>query len=491
MSAGNKAIVIGAGLGGLAIALRLSARGWQVTVLEHGPSPGGKMNRWESQGFRFDTGPSLITMPWVFEDLFATAGAKLPDHVQLTLVEPLADYAFADGMRFQVSASLPQWLATLRKLEPRGDERFLRFMALGAKLFALSQRTFFRRSPADPPDWASLKALRYMPLRRAWGSYQRTVRAFFQTAHLRQMYERFPTYVGSSPRSVPATLTVIPYLEHAFGGWHVGGGLYEIVLSLSRLLESRGVTIATGQTVVRIATQAGRACGVETADGRLHPADVVIMNGDPSDLPRLLGQANAPGLPEADRSLSGFVMLLGLRRRLDGIAHHTVCFSADYAREFDDLFVRRRFPDDPTVYVSAPSRTDPTMAPAGCEALFVMANAPANDADTWDEPATAEARRRVFARLRQSGFPDIQSDIAVSTIWTPRKMADAYLMPGGAIYGTHSHGWRKAFLRPPNKHRRVGGLYCVGGGTHPGGGTPTVLLSAKIVSDMIARHEGR
>ena len=486
----KKAIVIGGGLGGLAVALRLAVRRWDVTVYEQGSTLGGKMNRWSCDEFKFDTGPSLITMPWVFSELFEVAGENLNDHSQLQAVEPLARYVFDDGLRFEATTSLPNWLETLNKLEPQGGNHFLQFMQLGSRLFRLSERTFFRRAPSEPPDKESLMALRDFPLRRAWGRYDRTIQTFFKSRYLRMMYERFPTYVGSSPYCTPAMLTLIPFLEHAFGGWYVKGGLYCLVEGLVRLAEKCGVTLCIGQRVNRIISSKSRIKGIELADGSFHGCEVVIMNGDASIAPVLLGEPEAVPLPEPDRSLSGFVMLLGIKRRLPDIAHHTVYFSSDYHAEFGDLFDRRCFPKDPTVYVSMPSYTDRSIAPPDGETLFIMANAPANDRDSWNDQDVDKARSRVFHRLLKGGFPDIEHDIAVSATWTPRRMAATYDMPGGAIYGAHSHGWRKAFLRPPNKSNRYKGLYYVGGSTHPGGGTPTVLMSAHITTDLIRKYEG-
>ena len=482
------AVVIGGGLGGLATALRLAAAGWRVTVCEQGHALGGKMNVFEREGFRFDTGPSLITMPWVFEGLFEACGTKLSEHVELLPVKPLADYVFDDGTRFTYSTRLPEWLAVVRQLEPRDVEGFFKFMELGARLFALSQETFLRRPALAPPDARVLKSLRRMPFRNAWGNYHAAVEAHFRSPHLRQMFDRYPTYVGSSPYSSPATLAVIPYIEFAFGGWHVRGGLYRLVESLVALARGLGVELRTCARVERIELEGRRVKGVRLADGTHLKADVVVMNGDASCTRALLG-ITGKAQPPRERSLSGFVMLRGVGRKLEGLAHHTVYFSSDYRREFSQLFDERRFPEDPTVYVSAPSRTDSSVAPAGGETLFVMANAPANDA-AWSSDDAACARERVFERLSKGGFPGIDSLASVGDEWTPDRIARDYLSPGGAIYGTHSHGWRRAFLRPPNRDRRVGGLYQVGGSSHPGGGTPTVLLSAEITCGLIRRHEG-
>jgi phytoene desaturase len=491
MRLGNKkAVVIGAGLGGLAVALRLAVRGWAVTVCEQTASPGGKMNRWATGGFRFDTGPSLITMPWVFEELFQAAGARLGDHLELISVHPLAEYHFSDGTCFMHTADLPQWLATVRQLEGGDASGFLRFMSLGARLFEVSKATFFKQSPFDRPDLSAAKALRHMPLRFGWGPYDRTVRHFFRSPHLRQMFDRYITYVGSSPYRTPATLSVIPFVEYAFGGWHVKGGLYRLIEAIAELGQKAGVELMTGARVTSVTGRGGRACGVDLASGSHLDADVVVMNGDASCMPGLLGVPEARPLAERDRSMSGLIFLFALNRTMPDRPHHAVFFSADYAAEFRHLFDERRFPDDPTVYVNMPSRTDRSMTPSEGEVMFVMANAPANDADPWDEAMIADARQRVMARLEKSGCPDFQNEIVASAVWTPRKMAEHYSMPGGAIYGRASHGWRGAFLRPPNRDRAVAGLYYVGGSTHPGGGTPTVLMSAAITSDLIGRHEG-
>jgi phytoene desaturase len=487
--AGREAVIIGGGLGGLAAGLRLAGAGWRVTVCEQGATFGGKMNAWAGGGFRFDTGPSLITMPWVFAELFEAAGGRMEEHLEMLPMHPLAEYVFDDGTRFTYTASMPEWLGTVGQLDGRDVEGFLRFLKLGARLYEVSEKTFLRRRPLDWPRAGDAGVMRRLPLRYGWGNYARTVDAHFHSPHLRQLFNRYPTYVGSSPYRSPATLAVIPYIEYAFNGWYPKGGLYRIVEGLVELARQHRVTLLTRARVSRIETDGRRVKGVRLADGSRLAADVVVANCDASDVPEMLGREKAESLPPRERSMSGLVFLLGVKRTLPELKHHQVYFSADYGREFAELFDERRFPDDPTVYVNAPSRSDRSVVPGAGEALFVMANAPANDRGEWDEEMLREARRRVFARLRRGGFPEIEGDIVVSDVWTPERIAARYLMPGGAIYGTHSHGWRRAFLRPPNKDRRVGGLYYVGGSTHPGGGTPTVLLSARITTELIERYE--
>lgn len=466
-------------MAGLATALRLRARGWDVVVCEAGPAFGGKMNRWCERGYTFDTGPSLITLPHVFADLYAAIGERMDEHLSLARIDPHAEFRFADGARLVAPDALPAWEDAIREVEPADVRGFRAFRDLGRRLYQLSCRTFFRRSPWEPPRLADLALLRHLPVRRAWGNYAAAVAHFFRSPYLRQVYNRYPTYVGSSPYACPATLLVIPYLEQEFGAWYVRGGLYRVVESLVALAAARGIDLRVGARVVAIERRGGRAVGVRLADGTAIAADAVVMNGDAATAPALLGERAAadPG----SRSLSGFVLLLGVRRR-PALPHHTVLFSADYRAEFAELFDRRAFPWDPTVYISSPAATDASVAPAGGDALFVMANAPGNDDSAWSAARIEQARGRVMGRLAAAG---IEVEPEAGDVWHPGRFQARYLAPGGAIYGTHSHGWRRAFLRPPNRDRRVAGLYYAGGSTHPGGGTPTVLMSAAIVAEMI------
>ncbi len=491
MKTSPRAVIIGAGLGGLATALRLAVRGWQVDIVERGGQPGGKMNRWQSEGFTFDTGPSLITMPEVFGELFQLAGTDITDHVELRRLDPVARYVYPSGLDFEYGGPLPALQREFDRCFPGEWSGFLDMMALGGRLFELSRQTFFAQAPGEPPSPRMLGALRSVPVKYGWGGYHATVRRFLRHPALIQFFDRFPTYVGSSPYLVPATLLAIPYLEYGHGAWHVSGGLYNLVAALAALLKARGARLHLFAEAQQIHISSRKVTAVELTDGRRLDADVAVFNGDASHLPLLAKDAGLPA-PTGQRSLSGFVLLLGLRRKLAEQHHHTVYFSSNYRREFDELFgangCQPQFPTDPTVYVNAPSRSDHALAPSAGETLFVMANAPSLGV-RWDDEMTDVARRRVLARLATGGLELAPEDIVVERAWTPAEFEKAYSMPGGAIYGQASHGWRGAFLRPANRERRVGGLYRVGGSSHPGGGTPTVLLSARIVDRLISRYE--
>lgn len=483
------AVVIGAGLGGLATALRLSHRGWRVTVCERAGTIGGKMNRWNAAGAVVDTGPSLITMPWAFRALFESVGERLDDHLELMRVEPMARYTFPDGRYLEHSSVLPKWIPVVRDLEGGSAEGWLKFMAFGARLYAVSRAAFFERAPGELPDRSILNAARAMPWRAFVDTMDVVIRRSVRSRELRSLLWRYATYVGSSPFLTPAMMAVIPYLETSYGVWHVRGGLYRVIEVIASLAMNRGTEIRLRTPVVRILHEHGRVQGVETAQGERLAADVVVMNGDASRTAGLLHHVSKP-VPLSALSTSGFILLLLVRRRPERLPHHSVYFSADYEREFGDLWERRVFPEDPTVYVNAPSVHDHSMAGDGAEPLFVMANAPAEDAVVWDERMIADARRRVLRRLATGGVRIEEENIAAWEVWTPRRFAETYDMPGGAIYGLAAHGWRQAFLRPPNRVREVRGLYQVGGSTHPGGGTPMVVLSSGIVSRFIGEDMG-
>lgn len=446
------------------------------------------MNRWTEGGFQFDTGPSLITMPWVFRELYEDIGERLDEHLDLLPLTPLARYVFADGVRFDWHTDTSRLLETLHALNPGDAAQWPNFVALGKRLYELSKKTFLEHPVGHVPPWANIGTFLNTPWRHFSLRYTHLVNMYFRSPHLRMVMNRYPTYVGSSPYQCPAMFAVIPYIEHAFGGWHIRGGLYTLIQSLVTIGERLGVEIKTNATVQCIDTEAGKVTGV-TLDGPTHlPAEVVVMNGDASCLPGLLGDSEGQGTPR-HLSLSGFVMMLGIKRKLPDLLHHNVFFTRDYQKEFSQLFELRVFPKDPTVYVCVASKTDASAAPPNGESLFIMANAPASDPSVWTFAMREEARRRVLARLAASGLTIAECDIHVEKILTPAHLHESYLMPGGAIYGAASHGIRNAFLRPAARVRGYAGLYRVGGSGHPGGGTPNVVLSSKITVDLIERHE--
>jgi phytoene desaturase len=479
-------VVVGAGVAGLAAGVRLAAAGHRVTVVEAEAAPGGKCARVERDGYRWDAGPSLLTMPWVFEALFAETGAPLADELELLPVEPVTRYRFADGTGFDLSADSALSRAALEAWRPGAGAEWDAFLGTCAAMWRASEAVLTGPAPWPPQPRRDgptpLDLVRVKP----WWTLRQLARAHTADPRLQMVIERFATYAGADPRRAPAALAVAGYVEHAWGVWHPRGGIYALVEALARRLDALGgeLRLATpahrlvlraddaGSPLrrlgARLAPGAGRAgglagralrvAGVETAGGLL-PADAVVAAIDAEAVHREL--LRRP-LPPREPSLSGLALMLGLRGRTPDLVHHAITFPADYDAEFEDVFTHRRPIRDPTVYVSASCATDPGEAP---ENWFVLVNAPAVAAD-WE----AEAER-LIDRL------GVRDRVAARALRTPAEL--------GPIYGVAPHGRLGTLRRPAATVRGVSGLWLCGGTVHPGGGLPLVALGAATTARAI------
>jgi phytoene desaturase len=459
--------VIGAGVGGLAAAVRLAHAGHAVTVFEAAAAPGGKCGRVERDGFAWDSGPSLLTMPWVLRELFADTGAPLEDELELLRVEPVTRYSFADGSRVELSADLPSAMEALEAWSPGSGADWTRFLGTCAGMWRASV-PFLTGPPPWPPRRPAPGAPAPDPrdlLRvRPWWTLRDLARAHARDPRLGMVIDRFATYAGADPRRAPAALAVAGYVEHAFGAWHPRGGLYGIVRALARRLEALGGELRCGERVGSVLRAGGRATGVEI-EGGAHAADAVVVNAEPPR-PR----------PGRERSLSGFALMLGLEGRTPDLVHHAIAFPADHDAEFDDVFVHRRPVREPTLYASVSCATDPAEAPAGSENWFVLANAPARSDLDWSAYGD-----HLLSRLG----PAVAGRVRARAERTPADLERETGAAGGAIYGDAPHGRLGTLRRPPNAVRGTRGLWRVGGTTHPGGGLPLVMLSGAIVAREI------
>jgi phytoene desaturase len=478
-----RVVVIGAGMGGMAAAARLAVKRHDVVVVEQASTYGGKLGSRERDGFVFDTGPSLLTLPAVYRDLFAKTGGPLEDSVELVELEPAFGYRFPDG----TTVDMPG-VDAARCAVALGDalggtacQDWRAFMRRASDICQVTRRPFLESPLTGLKDLVPLaRNLSDVRTVAPFTSLRALGEKYLHDPRLRMLLDRYATYTGSDPRRAPAALATVPYVEQTFGAHHVGGGVRRL-----------------GTDVVEVVTGPAGVTGVRLADGEVLPADVVVANADATHLYRDLvrdprGAEVLRRLRRATPSLSGFVLLLAVRGRTPGLRHHNVWFAPDYDAEFDAIFGRDARPvDDPTVYVCAPD--DDAMRPdAEHESWFVLVNAPRHARTgergtvDWTAPGLAESYRdRVLAVMASRGY-DVRDRLLWSEIRTPADLERDTRAPGGSIYGTSSNGARAAFLRPANASP-VPGLYLVGGSAHPGGGLPLVGMGAEIVAGLVGR----
>ncbi len=479
--------VIGGGLAGLTVAARLSKSGYRVTIFEKNFTTGGKAGEYRKDGFRFDTGPSLLTLKPVIDEFFSFMGES-SNPITFERIDPVTRYFFASGRRFDASAEREARCAEAAKLWPEDARSFKNFTAYAKTLYDLAGDIFLK-NPIH--DWRSLLKWKYLPVLLqsfrldTFRSMGRSHEAAFKSPELRQFFGRFATYSGSSPYRAPATLNLISHVELDLGAWFIHGGVKALATAILAVGEKNGVEFQFGSEVEEILHDKKKVTGIRV-NGKSLLFDAVIAASDAVTVHLHLirgfpGQAKT--LSSLEPSLSGLVFLWGLRGKRTELLHHNVFFSEDYQREFQELFDEKKVPSDPTVYVAITSKSDPKDSPPDCENWFVMVNAPYLGKDGGFNENIGKIRGRIIHRLRGSGL-EIENDILFQKVISPQDFQRRDGSHRGAIYGLSSHGMMQAFLRPANQSSLLKGLYFVGGAAHPGGGVPLVIESARIVSEF-------
>ena len=480
-------IVIGAGLGGLAAACRLAKSGFDVHILEKNENVGGKVNIVETGGYKFDTGASLLTMRHVLEDLFAFCGRRTEDYLKILPLDPICRYFWTDGARFDASQDIEKTEREIARIAPTDAANFRAFLADSKQKYEIAERTFLAKSLNDLPRLLTPRYLPDLLKISTLKTLDRHNAAYFKSAKMQQLFNRFATYNGSSPFATPATFALIPFVEFGLGAWYVRGGMYEIPRALERLAKVLGVKFKKNAEVEKIVVENKTAVGVKV-NGETVPADLVVANSDAIETYRELLPVKK--FQNREPSCSGFVLLLGTRRKFDQLAHHNIFFSDDYRAEFDALFKEKIPAPAPTVYICATSRTDATQAPDGHENLFILVNAPYTSEKTDWKREKQNYRNLIVKKLEQDfGLAGLSDSIVFERIITPLDFEKKYRANRGSIYGISSNGVFSAFLRVPNRSREIANLYFAGGATHPGGGIPLVLLSGKMAAEMIAQEK--
>ncbi|WNQ10018.1 phytoene desaturase family protein [Paenibacillus aurantius] len=513
----KKVIVIGAGLGGLSCAIRLAHAGYRVTVVEAQETAGGKLQRVRMGEYSFDRGPSTITMPHLFERVFTSVGRRMEDYLTLRRLEPAARNIFPDGSRVDLTEDREAMQEQIARYSPEDALRYPAFMKEAEALYREAEKHFLSRMLLTWKDKLSPRLaagfLRIRPLT----TLQERLEKHFRHPYTLGLFGRYATYVGSSPYRAPAIFAMLAHVEASLGIYAVQGGTYAIPEAFVRLARELGVDIRTGGKVKLILVRGGRAAGVElqertepqggpgesadagygartTPQGERLEADLVVANGDVLTVCReLLDEEDRPAMPDKriDRyepSLSGFVILAGVRNRYEELLHHTVFFPEDYGSEFGEIFDSRTAPQSPAIYLCHSGHSEPGLAPEGGSNLFILVNAPYTS-KAWDWEEHGERYRDfILRRLAEYGLKGIDRP-DVSAVYTPEQLKRDTGAYRGAIYGISSNSARQTFFRPTNRAANIPGLWFTGGTTHPGGGTPMVTLSGQLVAERILEED--
>lgn len=490
----KKAIVIGAGLGGLSCAIRLASAGYQVTMLEQQQAVGGKLQRLQYDCYKFDRGPSTITMPQAFERVFAASGRTMEHYLQLYKLDPSTRNFFADGSVVDMTGNAGWMSDQIAAFSPEDARRHSAFLAESRELFSRADAEFLNTLLLDVKSKLRPQLISAFLRIRPLTKLQKLLLRYFHHPNTLAMYGRYATYVGSSPYDAPAIFAMMAHLEGTLGVYGVRGGTAAIPAAFERLARELGVDIYTGVKVHRLLIRGGRVRGVESDMGAMS-ADVTIANGDVLTVCRdLIPALDRPSMSDSrisayEPSLSGFVSLIGVRRRYKQLLHHNVFFPDQYEKEFEDIFRKLKPPSDPAIYICHSGYSDPDMAPPNGSNLFVLSNAPYTSPSwRWDLERD-QYGKRLLNQMEQRGLVDI-SDAEVKEFYTPQDLERDTGAFRGAIYGISSNSVNQTFSRPSNILKDLDGLWFVGGTTNPGGGTPIVTLSGQLVAEEILSRDG-
>ena len=482
-----KAHIIGAGIGGLASALRLCKKGYEVHVFEANPYPGGKLHAINLEGYRFDLGPSLFTMPHFIDELFLLFDKQPEQHFKYKRKEILCEYFWDDATRFTARKNTREFARDAAVAFDEKEEAIHRYLSRNKKKYDLTAPLFLEQSLHKSKTYTSaktLKALLSMPSLDVFGTLNAVNEKYFEHPKLVQLFNRYATYNGSSPYLTPGIMSMIPHLEMFYGTFFPEGGMHEIVMSLYRLAVSEGVKFQFDSKVEEILVDKGKATALRIGD-TVHSVDLIVSNMDIFPTYRnLLPKQPAPEKTLAqERSSSALIFYWGISKTFPQLNLHNIFFSNDYQEEFDHIFSKKTLGDDPTIYINITSKDWPSDAPEGCENWFVMINAPGDYGQDWEE-MKARARRNIIQKLNRVLKTDLEPLIAVEHVLDPPGIQSNTSSYRGALYGAASNSRFSAFLRHPNFSRKISNLYFCGGSVHPGGGIPLCLLSAKIISEM-------
>ena len=491
----SKAIVIGAGLGGIVASARLARAGYNVTVFEKNSRPGGRTDIIERDGFRFDTGPTLFLMPEVFAETYRDIGEHIEDHLDLLRLDPTYRVHFHDGSSFDITADLNKMREHIESIEPGAFKAFLEFISEGYSHYHLSLKNFVGRNFTSWLDYLSPTNMPLIFRVKALRKHYRNTSRYFKDSRLRAAFSFQNMYLGISPYDAMATYSLLQYSEIADGVWFPRGGMYKLIESLTAIAEGLGVEFRYDSPVSRIDVESSRASGVTLENGEHLKADLIIANADlPYVYSELLPEDKySERLEKRKYSSSAIMFYWGIKGdRSPLLLHHNV-FLADhrYKESFDQIFQDLTLPDEPSFYICASTRTDPGSTPADCDSLLALVPVGhIDDKKPQDWPAIkGKAREAVFSGLDAIGLTELSDSIVFEETIGPEDYLNHLNLAKGAAFGLSHNFSQVGYMRPHNRHRRYRNLYFVGASTHPGTGLPMVLISARLVVERILREQ--
>ncbi|MBD7983983.1 NAD(P)/FAD-dependent oxidoreductase [Sporosarcina sp. Sa2YVA2] len=488
-------IVIGGGLGGLSAAISLAQRGYAVSLYEKNGHLGGKLNRLEQDGFGFDLGPSILTMPHIFERLFAGSGKRMQDYVQIVRLDREWRSFFPDGAVLDLYGDLDKMATENPHLSKRDMKEYAAFLRYAQELYEMTDEGYFKEGLDTTSQvikhhgvFASLKGFDLN------STMFEAISKRISNPHLRTMLSYFIKYVGSSPYDAPAVLNMMIYMQHAQGCWYVPGGMHRLADALHTLAKESGVSLHTGVEVTRALSRKGQLTGVELSDGSVVRADYYISNMEVIPFYDKMVDTDQSEIDKLEKkfepSSSGLVLHVGVKKLYPQLNHHNFFFSEDLKAQMDKVFQQHTLPDDPTIYLVNANKTDPSQAPAGHENLKILPHIP----HIQDQPFTAadyaQLEERVLDKLERMGLTDLRANIVTRDVWTPHDIERTYGSHRGSIYGTLSDKKKNKGFKHKKHSDRFDNLYFVGGTVNPGGGMPMVTLSGQQVCKAILKRDG-
>ncbi len=482
-------IVIGAGVGGIAAAARLAQHGIHVTVLEKNPRPGGRCDRFSRQGHIFDTGPTLMVMPLLYEAEFAALGAPLRDTLDLVRVDPTYHLVFDDGSQLALTSDLNKLYPQLESIQTGSYAGFLRYLDEGRRHYQLGMERLVNRDLRKATDFFNLNNLALLFQLKPFIRHYRNMSAYFDHPRLKAAFTFQDVYMGLSPFDAPATFSMMPYTELTHGVWYPKGGMYSIVEAIMEIARRAGVDFEFEASVERIEIQGGRASAVILADGRRIQADAILANADlPYVYNDLLPDADlARKLESKQFSCSVISFFWGVDKKYESLGPHTLFLAEDYRRNFQSIIRDLTLPQNPSVYIHAPARLDPSMAPPGEDtltAIVPVGHLSQSNGQDW-KALCDQARTQVFRRLESLGIVDLALHIKFETSFTPLSWKKRYNLMKGSTHGLSHNLTQLGYFRPHNRHPHYRNLYFTGASTHPGTGLPTALVSARHAANRI------